>query len=205
VIGKDVAIGRLILINGPPASGKSTLARRFVEDHEGTVLVEVDELRMTLPGWEDDETTRLAARDLAGAAIVEHLGAGRDVVMPQYFGRLGYIVVMDELAGQHGAVFVEVVLAVPAATAIDRFWARRRAMVERGQRHPERDLAADEVEPIIREAVERLARLPERRPASRVVPVDPDASEDDVYGRLLAAVDEGVGDDGGAAPGHGSG
>lgn len=169
------------------------------------MLVEVDELRMTLPGWEADEGTRLTARDLAGAAIVEHLGAGRDVVMPQYFGRLGYILLMDELAGQHGAVFIEVVLDVPVATAIDRFWARRRAMVALGQRHPERDLADDEVEPFIREAVDRLARLPDLRPASRVVPVDPDLSAQDVYDRLLVAVDEGVGDGGRAAHGHGSG
>ena len=160
------------------------------------MLVEVDELRMTLPGWEEDEATRLAARDLAGAAIDEHLRAGRDVVMPQYFGRLGYIVLLDDLAQQHGAVFVEVVLEVPAETAIDRFWARRRAMAERDERHPERDLADDEVEPFIREAVERLARLPGARPGSRVVAVDPDASEDDVYRDLLVAL-EGAGPDGG--------
>ena len=54
---------------------------------------------MTLPNWEKDEATRLVARDLAGAAVVEHLGAGRDVVMAQYFGRLGYIV----SAGRPGA------------------------------------------------------------------------------------------------------
>ena len=207
-IGEDVGISRIILVNGPPASGKSTLARRYVAAHEGTELVEVDELRMTLPGWEEDEATRLAARDLAGAAIDEHLRAGRDVVMPQYFGRLGYIVLLDDLAQQHGAVFVEVVLEVPAETAIDRFWARRRAMAERDERHPERDLADDEVEPFIREAVDRLARLPGTRPGSRVVAVDPDASEEDVYRRLLVALGDGVesvADGGGAAHGHGSG
>ena len=69
-------------------------------------------------------------------------------------------------------------------------------MAERDERHPERDLADDEVEPFIREAVERLARLPGARPGSRVVAVDPDASEDDVYRDLLVAL-EGVGPDGG--------
>ena len=95
-LSNDAGIRRLILVNGPPASGKSTIARRYVRDHNRTALVEVDALRMTLPNWEKDEATRLVARDLAGAAVVEHLDAGRDVVMAQYFGRLGYIVLLDD-------------------------------------------------------------------------------------------------------------
>ena len=60
-VSKDAWIARLILINGAPASGKSTLARRYVDDYDGTALVEVDTLQMTLPNWEQDEATRLAA------------------------------------------------------------------------------------------------------------------------------------------------
>jgi predicted kinase len=181
---------RLILVNGPPASGKSTVARRYVDDHEGAVLVEVDSLRMTLPNWEEDEATRLAARDLAGAAVLEHLGAGSDVVMPQYFGRLGYIVLLEELAQEHGATFVEVILAMDAPTAIGRFRTRRRAMAERGERHPEGDIADADVEPFIVDAVEQLTRLPTVRARSRIVPVHREASEDEVYRRLLAVLGE---------------
>ncbi len=166
------------------------MSRRYVDDHEGAALVEVDALRMTLPGWEDDSDTRLVARDLAGAAMVEHLTAGRDVVMPQYFGRLGYIVLMDDLARDHGAPFVEVVLSMSASTAIDRFRRRRQAMVGRGERHPERDIADTDVDAFIRDAVERLERLPARRPATRIIPVGPDDGEADVYRRLLSVLGE---------------
>jgi predicted kinase len=183
-------MARLILVNGPPASGKSTLARRYVDDHDGAALVEVDTLRMTLPNWEEDEATRLVARDLAGAAIVEHLGAGRDVVMAQYFGRLGYIALLDDLAREYDATFVEVILTMDGASAIDRFRARRRAMIERGERHPERDIADVDVEVFIQDAVERLTRLPTARPESLVIPVDLAASEDDIYRRLLAVLGE---------------
>lgn len=185
-IDEDAGIARLILVNGPPASGKSTLARRYVDDHPDAALVEVDALRMTLPNWEEDEETRLVARDLAGAAIARHLGAGRDVVMAQYFGRLGYIVLLDELAAEHGATFVEVILAMDAITATDRFLARRRAMTERGERHPERDIADVDVEAFIVDAVERLSRLPTARRRSLVIPVDVDDSEEEIYRRLLA-------------------
>jgi predicted kinase len=185
-------IARLILVNGPPASGKSTLARRFVDDHDRSALVEFDAMRMSLPNWEGDEATRLVARELAGAATAEHLTAGRDVVMPQYFGRLGFIVVLEGIAREHEANFVEVILSIDPSLAIDRFRARRRAMAERGERHPEREIADPDVEAFIVDAVDRLTRLPTARPDSRIVPVEFGASEDDVYRRLLTVLDEGA-------------
>ena len=189
-VSKDAVIARLILVNGPPASGKTTLARRYVDDHDGTALVEVDTLQMTLPNWEKDEATRLAAAELAGAAIVDHLAAGRDVVMAQYFGRLGYIVLLEDVAREHGATFIEVILATGAAIAIDRFRARRRSMGERGERHPERDIADADVETFIHDAIERLTRLPTARPESRVIPIELGASEDEVYRRLRSVLGE---------------
>ena len=145
---------------------------------------------MTLPNWENDEATRRVASDLAGAAVVQHLDAGRDVVMAQYFGRLGYIVLLEDLAREHDATFVEVILATSAALAIDRFRARRRAMNERGERHPERDIADTDVEAFILDAVDRLTRLPTARPASRIVPVALDTTEDEIYRRLLSVLGE---------------
>ena len=145
---------------------------------------------MTLPNWEKDEATSLVARDLAGAAVLEHLDADRDVVMAQYFGRLGYIVLLDALAREHGAAFVEVILKIDAAVAIDRFRARREAMTADGERHPERDIADDCVEAFVLDAVDRLTRLPTARPQSRVVSVAPDATEDEIYRRLLSVLGE---------------
>lgn len=189
MVNEDGGIARLVLLNGPPGSGKSTIARRFVGDHRPAVLVEIDAIRMTLPNWEQDDTTKLTARDHAAAAVVEHLDAGRDVVMPQYFGRLGYIVLLEDLAREHGATFVEVILAPAAQLAIDRFLARRSRMAERGEHHPERDLADADVEGFIVDAVERLARMPAERPGSRVIPIDRLTSEDEVYRRFRAMLE----------------
>jgi hypothetical protein len=161
-----------------------------VDEHDGAALVEIDSLQTSLPDWENDEGSRMAAVELAGAAIVEHLGAGQDVVMAQYFGRLGFVVLLDDTAREHGATFVEVILGLGATIAIDRFRARRRAMAERGERHPERDIADGDVETFIVDAVERLTRLRTARPRSRVIPVALETSEDEVYRRLCAVLGE---------------
>ena len=57
-------------------------------------------------------------------------------------------------------------------------------MTERGERHPERDIADADVEAFILDAVDRLTRLPTARPESRVIPVALEASQDEVYRRL---------------------
>jgi hypothetical protein len=63
-------------------------------------------------------------------------------------------------------------------------------MIERGERHPERDIADADIEAVIIDAVDRLARLPAARPESRIVPVSLEASEDDIYHRLLLLLDK---------------
>ena len=45
---------RLIHLNGPPGIGKSTLARRFADEHPGVLNCDVDVLRTLIGGWERD-------------------------------------------------------------------------------------------------------------------------------------------------------
>ncbi|NNC12537.1 AAA family ATPase [Planctomonas sp. JC2975] len=118
---------RLILINGAPASGKTTLAREWCERHAATLplCMDVDTIRSMLGGWRDAlQEAGLAARDLAIAAVQTHLESGRDVVVPQYLRRPEFIDRLEETANAAGARFVETALVVDAATAEGRFTAR---------------------------------------------------------------------------------
>ena len=45
---------RLILLNGPPGVGKSTLASRYAAQHPGALRCDIDVLRTMIGGWEDD-------------------------------------------------------------------------------------------------------------------------------------------------------
>lgn len=126
--------------------------------------MEVDRLRMQLEGWEDDETTRLTARDLALSAIEESLDEGRDVLVPQYLGRPDFVEALGGVARAMGARFVEVVLWDDDAAVIDRFTGRRAALLAAGSRHPE--LEVDDVGAAIAEASTRLRQLVVERPGT---------------------------------------
>ena len=118
---------KLILINGIPASGKTTLARAWCERHAAQLpfALDIDSIRSMLGGWRNALLDAgLAAREIAIAAMVAHLDSGRDVVIPQYLRRDEFIDRLEDVAHARGASFVETALMIDASTAESRFRAR---------------------------------------------------------------------------------
>jgi predicted kinase len=121
-------VPRLIVINGPPGCGKSTLAARFVADHPLAANLDVDRIRAMIGRWQDDLTASgLLARAMTLAAARVHLGSGHDVVIPQLIARPEFLEQLDALATEVGAVLHEIVLSDDKASAIRRFEERSEA------------------------------------------------------------------------------
>ena len=179
-------LARLIHINGAPATGKTSLARRYISDHPLALLVDIDGLRTQLGQWDRLDESRTLARELALALAETHLASGHDVVVPQYVGRIEFIERLDSLALKCGAEFVEIVLAVESAVAIERFRRRREEFASSSGMHPEADVSETEVEYVVGEAVDLLAHICDRRPATRRVPAGADFPT--TYRVLLAAI-----------------
>ncbi|MGH8878730.1 MAG: AAA family ATPase [Stackebrandtia sp.] len=71
---------RLILINGAPGCGKSTLARRYADRFPLTLNLDIDLIRGQLGRWKDDPGAAGAlARDIAVAAARTQLASGHNV------------------------------------------------------------------------------------------------------------------------------
>ncbi len=86
---EDGRIPFLILVNGRPGIGKSTLVRRYVDDHPLALNVDVDAIRTSMGQWADFTESMILARNLGTAMARLHLTAGHDVVIPQVVARVG--------------------------------------------------------------------------------------------------------------------
>jgi predicted kinase len=116
---------RLILLNGAPGSGKSTIADALAQDRFMTLALDVDVLQHSLGRWgEDPSASGRHARRLALAVAGEHLHAGFDVVVGQYLARTAFIEDLERLSGDHGAQFCEFVLDLDAAALAKRLTER---------------------------------------------------------------------------------
>ncbi len=118
----------LVLLNGPPGIGKSTLAPLLVRQRPLSLCLDIDLLRRLLSAWtEHQQESGSLARDLAAAAARTHLQGGHAVVIPQFLGQFPFIERLEALASDLGAPFRHVVLMADKEQAIARFRARSEA------------------------------------------------------------------------------
>ena len=115
------AMARLVLVNGAPGAGKSTLAHAFAQDEWMTLALDIDGIRHALGRWEEDPlASGLQARRLTLALAGEHLQAGFDVIIGQYLSRTPFIEDLERLAESYGAQFCEFILDLDVATLAER-------------------------------------------------------------------------------------
>ena len=178
---------RLIHINGLPGLGKTTLGHAYAHGRPLTLVVDIDQLRTQLGGWQDRIESQLIARDLALVLIAAHLGSGHDAVVPQFLGKLEFIERLEAAANDAGADFVEIMLAADPSVAANRFWQRRAQLQAEPGLHPEVDVADAHVDTVIGDAANALAEVRAARPSICLVDADGDISE--VHARLIAVLE----------------
>lgn len=166
----------LVLLNGPPASGKSTIAARLVASRPLALNLDVDAVRSALGAWiEQPEASGLAARRLALAMTSTHLAQGHDVIVPQLLARDTFIRELATVAGNAGARFIEVALILERDAMLAAFEAR--SVSPENQQHRDAHQLVEQAGGTVAliELFDRLmAFLDTRRHARRVAPIPGD-------------------------------
>lgn len=178
-------MSRLILINGAPGSGKSTMAHLLAQDRPMTLALDIDALKHALGCWEEDPlASGLHARRLTLALASEQLRAGFDLVIGQYLARTPFIEDLERLAEEHGAQFLEFVLDLDAAALAKRL-AERADNPDRWEHAVNNRLVGPDD---ANELVQTLEPLRQHRP--RATWVDAAGSPASSLGILRAALEE---------------
>lgn len=116
---------RLVLINGAPGSGKSTIAHALAQDSRMTLALDIDGIKHSLGRWDEDPSASGTHTRRLGLALAnEQLRAGLDLVMGQYLAKTPFLEDLERLAQRHGATFYEFVLDLDAVALAGRLTER---------------------------------------------------------------------------------
>ncbi|MGK5523164.1 AAA family ATPase [Micromonospora sp. URMC 107] len=181
-------VPRLIVLNGPPGCGKSTLARRYVEDHPLALDLDIDRIRDLVGRWRDHPgPAGLLARAVALAAARAHLAGRHDVIVPQFLGRPEFIEQAERVARDAGAQFHEIVLLDDKENALRRFAERSRTSTDPAHLDAQRLLDRQGGATELAAMYDRLLAVVATRPGTRVVRTA-HGRVDEAYRDLLACL-----------------
>ena len=128
---------KLIILNGSPAAGKSTVAEKLHADLPLSLLADVDSWRKLVSGWrEHREESLMHAYAFTVAAVDAYLQTGNSVIVDKAIRGEDVINALAEVGEKNGAEVFEFILTAQKEVIIKR--AEKRGFHENGLLTPEK-------------------------------------------------------------------
>ena len=194
----DARVGRTVLgvayllhLNGPPGIGKSTIARRYADEHPGVLNCDIDVLRTLIGGWSNDFAKAGSLIRPAALGMIEaFLASGHSVVLPQLLTDPAEVSLFESCAVRTNARFIERILMDSPERSVERFNLRAETdPATSWHSQVQAIVAAQGGEYALRDRHTALQALPEQRPNAMIIESSEGAVED-TFQRLLVSLAE---------------
>ena len=172
--GSPTTIATLILLNGPPGVGKSTIARRVRDDRPLSLLVDFDDLWPLIADWQHHRDSQQLAIAAGLAMARAHLQAGHDVVAAQFALGHDFFDAIDVMVAETSAASHEIVLTGHPERVARQFRQRRAERTLAGDLDVSSNIGDDRLDEVIAWATAELVALVAARPRTTVIPTDGD-------------------------------
>jgi predicted kinase len=155
---------KLIVLYGFAASGKTTISKKYIEDHPLALSIEGDQIISMMGQWRVNEEE---AREIVFTHTLEmakvHLKEGYDVLLPYLLTDPEHASIFETTAKDLVADFYEVYIEIEQDEAIDRLL-ERGVWGEEGSPH-----LTDEDSPEINSLYNTMKKALEKRSAIKVI------------------------------------
>lgn len=117
---------KLIILYGFAASGKSTLAKKFINENPLDIAIEGDQIIGMIGQWRNnEEEARKLVFGHTKSIISNHLQAGYNVVVPYLLNDVADAESIERIAKENDATFIEIYINLEKEDAVNR-------LIERG-------------------------------------------------------------------------
>lgn len=116
---------KCILLNGFAAAGKTTIAKKYINDHPMALVIEGDELVVNIGQWTKNEPqARAQVFEFTKLLLTAHLARGYDVILPYLVTNTSHVEEFEKITQDNGAEFYEVLLHNSHDDAVGRLLQR---------------------------------------------------------------------------------